>query len=87
MNKKEMELALGYLQKRCDELEAQVDRLEERFENISIKDCPKCKNTRLVQRCGIIGGKSPYTPSAQPYQCLVCGTKFTCSTKEVCEII
>ena len=73
MNKKEMELALGYLQKRCDELG-----------NLSIKDCPKCKHTALAQykheQTLTIGGLFYY-------QCLTCGTKFTCSNKCVCEII
>ena len=44
---------------------------------ISIENCPKCKHPTLVQ----------FIEVGEYYQCLFCGTKFTCSKEDVCKII
>ena len=71
------------------------------LDNISIKDCPKCKHPVLAKK---IPDPSYNTithittiatlydswyshPTNDTYQCFTCGKEFTCSTKEVCEVI
>lgn len=52
-----------------------ANALLDKFECISIKDCPKCKHPVLAKGyCEI-------------YQCLTCGVKFRCTEKCVCEVI
>ncbi len=59
---------------------------------LSIKDCPKCEHKVLAQSyVEIIYGKKSkqesYFYDETRYQCLTCGSKFTCSEKCVCELI
>ena len=63
--------------------------------DVSIKDCPKCKHPVMSQwndshYCDltpqdVVIGTMKWTPAH--FQCLTCGTKFTCSEKCVCEEI
>ena len=63
--------------------------------NVSIKDCPKCKHPALAQFVNrkiheltpqdVVDGNMRWTQAH--YQCLTCGSKFTCSEKCVCELL
>ncbi len=79
----ELHLAFGYFTQRFD---------GHPLKDLSIKDCPKCQHSVLAKEIAFnhypMGdGKTLNLPIPLHYQCLTCGTKFTCSTKEVCEVI
>jgi len=60
-----------------------IKRISRNLSDVSIKDCPKCKQRRMVERYYA----PPGLGAGGCYQCLTCGTRFTCSEKQVCEII
>ena len=70
-------------------------QLDISIKGCSIKDCPSCKHPVMVQRkLGVytISGTNPDFEqggwdSKEIYQCLTCGSKFTCEPKLVCELI
>ena len=69
--------------------------------DVSIKDCPKCKHEVLAKKIirdteGTIfcftssislDSTTQGKPPPEKFQCLTCGSKFTCSEKCVCELI
>lgn len=52
---------------------------EGELKSISIKECPKCGHD--------VWAKGTTSHILTIYQCLTCGSKFTCSKKYVCELI
>ena len=66
---------------------SQLEKMIAEFDqDISIKDCPKCKHPVLAQQnviCKTLSGN--YIKYG--HQCLTCGSKFTCSEQQVCELI
>lgn len=85
------------------ELYANLNAINERITiefkglpDISIKDCPKCKHPVLAQEwkpestmnltfyCTTTSSISSPPPT---YQCLTCGSKFTCEDKCVYELM
>ena len=80
------ELAIDYLTRRIEILEGRMPE---------VKDCPECKHPvlaithpyRTISITNVHTG-SGYTKVDDPcFQCLTCGTKFTCALKNVCEIL
>ena len=63
--------------KRVQKVEMQTYRCRD-LENISLKDCPKCKHRVLANQIMFI---------PETYQCLTCGSSFTCTEKCVCELV
>lgn len=53
-----------------------------RLENLSVKNCPKCKHPVLARHNS--EGAEYVAPN---YQCLTCGSKFICSNECVCKLI
>ena len=82
VREKANELAIDYLTRRIEKLEAKTPE---------IRDCPKCKHPVLAVRG--YGGHAwnwedaPYTLAQDYYQCLTCGVRFSCENKSVCEIL
>ena len=71
------------------ELYKELHRGTDRFENISIKDCPKCKHEVLAKGIPPLfdGGLIPAMLTTSCFKCLTCGSKFICSEKQVCELL
>lgn len=74
--KLDTEMALGYITQRLD---------NSPLKDLSVKGCPKCNHPVVAQT------HSRYVSNiicwTDYYQCLTCGSKFTCSEKCVCELI
>ena len=51
-----------------------------------IRDCPECNHPVLATRYGTLGGLEMFGFD-YPYQCLSCGTKFTCSKECVSKLV
>ena len=67
---------------------AELSKATMGVEGVSIKDCPKCEHSVLAQAVGrytIYSVGYPGYPCL--YQCLTCGSKFTCSNECVCKIV
>lgn len=62
---------------------ARLDDIESVVGDLERKECPKCKHLILAMRSWRI------TQSCfqRRFQCLICGSEFTCSKKDVCELI
>jgi len=86
MKDKELRERLDYQAEDIRINRAMIFKLENRLpsERISIKECPKCEHDVLAVYKIVIGvvGMGQYG-----YQCLTCGSKFTCSEKCICELI
>ena len=100
MKDKEIRKRIDNLEKVVDEkpLRDLLDRGEGVIHNlwgVVIKDCPKCKHPALAQK----KEKAPFVfvpsniwkvydyPLPETYQCLTCGSEFTCTNKHVCELV
>ncbi len=89
--------------KRIDNLEKVVDEkpfrdLIDRGEGVIhnlwgvvIKDCPKCNHPVLAihHKQNLMGHwlHPEIHDAGDYYQCLTCGSKFTCTNKRVCELV
>ncbi len=85
MKDKEARKEIDNLVRRCNVIEDQADGLCITLGMVSIKECPKCKQRRLVEehRKSLVLGYS----YIEFYLCLTCGSKFTRSEKCVCELL
>lgn len=84
-----LKLDVASLRKRLADLEVELER-------VSIKDCPKCGHPVLVQKRDGAKiensgyqwhGVTVYNYKPSYFQCLTCGSKFTCSDRCVCELV
>ena len=97
---KHLEGDIEYLDKVNSQLTVQLNGLRSRvwanatdgntlnsypLKDISIKDCPACKHPVLALNHKGTSGTEVISVSWDYYQCLTCGSKFTCSEK--CELI
>jgi len=65
------------------EARERISLLEKNIGAIKIMNCPVCKHDVLAWF-----NKEWYKYSGRKhYLCLTCGTQFTCTNKEVCEIM
>ncbi len=79
------------LEDRVLSVENELDALYE-LSNVSIKECPKCKHEVMAKGLvcwdevpNTLGGVDAFGKFG--YKCLTCGVKFTCTKKEVCEVV
>ncbi len=89
MKDKEAREQIHSLRRGIDEIVGVLNRFTNL--NISIKDCPKCKHPVLAQQLAdgnqylalyVIGHNN-----APTFQCLSCGSAFTCRDECVCKVI
>ena len=99
MKDKEARIHIDDLNEYTEILARRIGDLESA--GICIKDCPKCQHPVLAQKIpdtsyntityiapdSVISGSWYNHKPEHTFQCLACGTKFTCSEKCVCEII
>ena len=87
MKDKEARIRISSLEKPCAVGRPSLKPINP-LEGISIKECPKCQHDVMVKSWEEhVGGSIPAALFRMVFQCLTCGSKFTCSTKEVCELI
>lgn len=81
------------VRERISRVEGRMRRLEQIVspsfpKDISIKECPKCKHPVLARVIASFTEEAAFYPGGKKqYQCLTCGSKFTCSEKCVCELV
>ena len=60
----------------------------DKLEHLSLKDCPQCKHPVLARYIDVPPYLARFYKIRQShFQCLTCGAKFTCTEKQVCELI
>ena len=66
-------------------------RVQESELDVEIKDCPKCKHPVMAQYHKLYSVVNLCHPKGYNtldyFQCLTCGSKFTCSNECVCKLL
>ncbi len=76
----------GYVGHSDDLVKEKTKEMINELGEVSIKDCPKCKHPVMASNCEVMVDDGSYHYDRH-YQCLTCGSEFTCSSECVCKLV